>query len=131
MVRVLIVDDFRPFRRVVCSMLLKTAALQIVGEASDGLEAVRQAEQMQPDLILLDIGLPELNGIAAARQIRTASPRSKIIIVSQERDPDLVQEAFDVGAVGYVVKTKVASKLLTAVDAALEGKRFVSGAFSV
>lgn len=111
-------------------MLLKTAALQIVGEASDGLEAVRQAEQMQPDLILLDIGLPELNGIAAARQIRTASPRSKIIIVSQERDPDLVQEAFNVGAVGYVVKTKVATKLLIAVDAALEGKQFVTGAFS-
>jgi len=129
-VRVLIVEDFEPFRRFVRSMLGKVPGLQIVGEVSDGLEAVRKAEELQPDLILLDVGLPNLNGIQAAPQIHTFSPKSRIIFLTQESDPDVVQEAFNAGAVGYVVKTKVASKLLTAVDATLEGKHFISGGLS-
>jgi DNA-binding NarL/FixJ family response regulator len=130
-VRVLVVEDFEPFRRFIRSILGKNTGVEIVCEVSDGLEAVRMAGELRPDLILLDIGLPKLNGMNAARQIHTLSPKSKIIFVSQESDPDVVQEAFNVGAVGYVVKAKVASKLLTAVDATLEGKQFVSGAAAV
>ncbi len=126
-VRVLVVEDFERFRRLICSMLRKMPGLQIVGEVSDGLEAVRKAEELQPDLILLDVGLPSLNGIEAARQIRTLSPKSKIVFVTQESDPDVVREALTFGAKGYVVKTNVASDLLAAVDVALGGRPFVSG----
>ena len=131
MIRVLVVEDFEPFRRLICSMLRKMPGLQIIAEASDGLEAVRKAEELQPDLIQLDVGLPSLNGIEAARRIRTLSPKSKIVFVTQESDPDLLQEALNLGAKGYVVKTNVASDLLAAVDAALGGRSFVSGGLEV
>lgn len=72
---------------------------------SDGLEAVQQAERLQPDIILLDIGLPTLNGIEAARRIREVSPTSKILFVSENRSPDIAEEALSTGAGGYVVKS--------------------------
>jgi DNA-binding NarL/FixJ family response regulator len=125
-IRVLVVDDYEPFRRFVCSTLGKRPALQIVGEASDGAEAVRRAEELKPDLILLDIGLPALNGIEVAGRIRTLAPDSKIIFVSQESSRDLVQEALNLGAQGYVSKTGAATDLLEAVEAVLEGRQFVS-----
>lgn len=124
--RVLIVEDFVPFRRFVCSTLGTKPELQVVSEASDGLEAVQKAEELKPDLILLDIGLPSLNGIAAARQIRKLSPESKIIFLSQESSADIIQEALNLGAWAYVVKTRAQSDLLAAVDAVLQGKVFVS-----
>jgi len=127
LVRILVVDDYEPFRRFLCSMLTRKADLQIIGEALDGLEAVQKAEELQPDLIVLDIGLPTLNGIEAARQIRKFAPESKIIFVSQESSPDVVQEALGLGACGYVVKSQAQRELLAAVDAVLEGRRFVSG----
>ena len=99
-VRVLVVDDYEPFRRFVCSTLEQRPELQIVGEASDGLEAVQKAEELQPDLIVLDIGLPTLNGIEAARRIRKLSPESKILFVSQESSADVVQEALRFGRTG-------------------------------
>jgi DNA-binding NarL/FixJ family response regulator len=103
-VRALVVDDYEPFRRFICSTLRKRPELRIVGEVSDGLEAVQRAEELQPDLIVLDIGLPSLNGIEAARRIRKLSPKSKILFVSQESSADVVQEALSLGALGYVVK---------------------------
>ena len=124
--RVLVVEDFAPFRKVICSTLGGQPSLQIIAEVSDGSEAVRQAVELKPDLILLDIGLPTVNGIAAARQIREVVPDSKVIIVSQESSPDVVQEALNLGARGYVVKTRAASDLMTAVKAVLEGRQFVS-----
>jgi DNA-binding NarL/FixJ family response regulator len=130
-VRVLVVEDFEPFRRLICSMLSKIPGLQIVGEVSDGLEAVRKAEELQPDLILLDVGLPTLNGVEAARRIRKLAPASRIVFVTQESDRELVREALSLGARGWVVKTMVASNLLTAVDAALDGRQFLSGGLSV
>jgi len=125
-VRVLVVDDFEPFRRFICSTLEKRIELQVIGELSDGLEAVRKAEELQPDLILLDVGLPTLNGIEAARQIRKLSPQSKILFVSQETSTDVVQEALGLGALGYVVKTNAGIELLAAVEAVSQGRQFVS-----
>jgi DNA-binding NarL/FixJ family response regulator len=109
-----------------CSILQKRQDLCVVCEVSDGSEGVRKAEELKPDLILLDIGLPTLNGLQAARQIRELAPESKIIFVSQESSADLVHEALSLGAHGYVVKTKLESDLLAAVEAVLEGRRFVS-----
>jgi DNA-binding NarL/FixJ family response regulator len=124
-VRILVVDDHEPFRRFVCRTLGKRPWLQIVAEASDGLEAVRRAEELRPNLILLDIALPELNGIEAARRIRTLAPESKILFVSQECSDEVLREALSLGAMGYVVKTMAGSELLTAVDAVLDGRRFL------
>jgi two-component system nitrate/nitrite response regulator NarL len=126
MVRIVIVEDFVTFRRVICSILAKRQDLQVICEVSDGLEAVQRAEELKPDLILLDIGLPTLNGLQAAREIRKLAPESRIIFVSQQSSPDLVQEALSLGAQGYVAKTRLASDLLVAVDAVLEGRQFVS-----
>jgi DNA-binding NarL/FixJ family response regulator len=123
--RVLLVEDFEPFRRFIHTTLQK-AELQIIAEVSDGLEAVRKAEELQPDLILLDIGLPTLNGIEAARQIHLLSPQSKILFVSQESSADVIEEAMNSGALGYVVKAHAATELLAAVEAGREGRTFVS-----
>jgi CheY-like chemotaxis protein len=111
-------------------MLRKLPEPQIICEVADGLEAVQKAEELQPDLILLDIGLPRLNGIEAARRIRELSPASKIVFVSQESSADLVRAALDTGAWGYVVKMDAGSELLTAVNAVLRGEQFVSRRFS-
>jgi len=129
-VAVLVVEDFDPFRQFVCSTLGKRPELQIVGEASDGLEAVRKAEQLQPDLILLDIGLPSLNGIEAAQRIRELSPRSKILFVSQESSADVVQKALSLGAAGYIAKVDAGSELLAAVEAVRQGRQFISSGLS-
>ena len=125
-IRVLVVEDFAPFRQFIGSALARRCDLQIVGEAADGEEAVQKAKELQPDLILLDIGLPTLNGIEAAQRIRQVAPESKIIFVTQESSADVVQKALNSGAQGYVVKTKAATELLAAAEAVLEGKQFLS-----
>ena len=127
--RVLVVDDFDAWRRFVCSALQKNPELQIVGEASDGLEAVQRASELLPDLIVLDLGLPKLNGIEAARQIRAKSSKSKILFVSQESSADIIEAALNAGGLGYVLKTRAETDLLPAVEAVLEGRRFVSSGF--
>lgn len=124
--RILVVDDFEPWRRFACSTLSKERGLQIVGEASDGLEAVQKAVELEPDLILLDISLPSLNGIEAARRIREMVPEAKIVFLSEESSVDVVQEAMSFGACGYVFKSMAASDLLTAVETVLSGLKFVS-----
>jgi DNA-binding NarL/FixJ family response regulator len=128
-VRVVVVEDHEQFRRFICSTLGKAPELQVVGIVSDGLAAVQKAAELQPDLILLDIGLPTLNGIEAARRIRKLSPQSKILFVSQESSADVVKGALATGARGYVVKTDAGSELLTAVDAVLRGEQFVGRRF--
>jgi DNA-binding NarL/FixJ family response regulator len=100
--------------------------LQIIGEVSDGLEAIQKVEQLKPDLIFLDIGIPTLNGFDAAREIRRRVRESKIIFLTLECDEDLMQEAFTLGASGYVVKTLAGSDLLAALEAVTSGKQFAS-----
>ncbi|HEY2646453.1 MAG TPA: response regulator transcription factor, partial [Candidatus Acidoferrales bacterium] len=100
--------------------------IEIVCEVSDGLEAVQKAQELKPDLVLLDIGLPKLNGIEVARLIRQVSPGSKIIFISQDDSPDVVQEALKSGGQAYVYKARAGKELLPAVDAVISGDRFVS-----
>ncbi len=124
--KILVVDDFEPFRRFACSKLEERPSFQIVGEASDGVDAVRRAVELQPDLILLDIGLPVLNGIKAARQIRKHAPGLKIVFVSLDSSPDVVQEVLALGNCGYVHKARAENDLLDAVEAVRQGRQFVS-----
>jgi len=123
-IRVLVVEDFAPFRDFIRSTLGKRPDLEIICEVADGLEAVQQAALLKPDLILLDIGLPTLNGIDAAREIRKLAPESKILFVSQESSGDVLQEAFDLGAWGYVAKARSATDLPLAVEAVISEKCF-------
>src|SRR5262249_16986706 len=129
-VRVLIVDDYEPWRRFTRLALLAYDKLQIVGEVSDGLEAIEKARQLRPDLILLDIGLPQLNGMEAARKIRVVSPFSKILFVSENRAWDLAEEGLRLGASGYVIKSGAAGELVGAIRVVLEGGQFVSPSLS-
>ena len=123
---ILLVDDFAPWRHYVSTTLQKQPKFRIIDEASDGVEAVQKVRQLKPDLILMDVGLPILNGIDAARQIRQISPSSKILFLSENRSPDVAEEALGAGAAGYVVKSDAARQLLPAVEAVLQGKPFVS-----
>ena len=100
--------------------------MRVICEVGDGLHAVEKAQELRPDLILLDIGLPGLNGIEAARQVLKLIPETKIIFLTQETSAEVVREALDVGARGYVVKSQAGSELLGAIEAVLQGKRFVS-----
>ena len=129
-IRVFVVEDSEEFRNFICSTLGERPELQIVGEDSDGLQAVQRADKLQPDLILLDIGLPSMNGIAAARRIRELSPKSKILFVSQESSVDVVQEGLALGALGYVVKSDAGKELLTAVEAVIQGRQYLSSGLS-
>lgn len=124
--RVLAVDDFEPWRSFVSSALQQQLDLQTFLEVSDGLEAVCKAENLRPDLILLDIGLPTLNGIEAASRIRDVSPSSKILFLSEESSPEVAEAALEAGGTGYVVKSDAGRELLTAVKALSEGKRYIS-----
>lgn len=129
-VRTLVVDDFEPWRHFVRSILQVKSDVEIADVASDGLEAVQKAERLQPDLIVLDISLPKLDGIDAARQIRAVAPKSKILFLSQVSDADVVRAALRVGARGYVVKDDAVRDLVAAVEAVVLGKHFFSNALS-
>jgi DNA-binding NarL/FixJ family response regulator len=128
--RIMVVDDFKEWRLKVCSILEESRELLVVGEASDGAEAVQKAQELQPDLIVLDIGLPKLSGIEAAPRISELSPGSKIIFLSQDNDAGTIQAAFGTGASGYVHKLSAGTQLLNAVAAVLQGHRFVTGGIS-
>jgi DNA-binding NarL/FixJ family response regulator len=125
-IRVLAVEDYEPFRDWLRSTLKQLPELQVIAEAADGMTAVEKAEALRPDLILLDIGLPALNGFEAARRIRRLSPRSKILFVTENSSRDMAAEALRLGAAGYVVKRDAARELLPAVESVLGGRQFVS-----
>jgi DNA-binding NarL/FixJ family response regulator len=130
LIRILVVDDYEPWSRYISTTLQKQPELEVSGQVSDGLQAVQQAHELQPDLILLDIGLPTINGIEAARRIRKVSPSSKILFVSENRALEIAEEALNTGAGGYVLKSDAATELLPAIKAVLEGKRFVSASLA-
>jgi DNA-binding NarL/FixJ family response regulator len=107
-------------------MLAARPDFQIIAEASDGQQAVQMAEELKPDLILLDIGLPTLNGIEAGRRISRVLPDAEILFVSHDNDPDVVAAALSGGAKGYVHKLDVTKDLLPAMQAVLRGEHFTS-----
>jgi len=125
-VRVLIVDDFDPWRVFLVQQLSRQPRMRVIECASDGLEGVQRAEELQPDLILLDISLPKLNGIEVARKVRKLVPKAKILFLSSNADPDVVRAAFCAGGGGYVLKADAGGGLSAGVQAVLLGKQYVS-----
>lgn len=123
--RTFVVDDVKDFRQLVCSMLERIEC-EVVGEAADGLQAVVKVQQLQPDLVLLDLGLPTLNGIEVARRIRKLSPDTKILFVTQNSCREIAEGALRTGANGYLLKSE-ASDLLVAVETVIRGEQYVSG----
>jgi DNA-binding NarL/FixJ family response regulator len=123
-VRILVVDDFDPWQ--VCSILGARPELRAIAEAADGLEAVQKAEELKPGLILLDIGLPNLDRLEAANRIRQAAPNAAIIFLTENRGKDVVRAALSTGARGYVLKTDAGRQFLTAMATVLRGNDFVS-----
>ncbi len=119
-------DDSLAWRRAVRSILERHSDLVIIGECSDGLEAVQKSEELQPDLVLLDIGLPGLNGVEAARRIRNVAPASRILFLSSYHWPEIVHEAMSVGALGLIVKLNVSHELLPAIRTVLRDQQFFS-----
>lgn len=126
LVRVLVVDDVELWQTFVHMHLDKEPNLHVIGVATDGLDAVRKAEKLRPNLILLDISLPGLNGLEVARQIRKVAATSTILFLSGESDPDVVRHAFSAGGLGYVLKSDAARDLIAGIESVLFGRRFVS-----
>jgi len=125
-IRILVVDDHEVVRRSIRSTLSVNPGIDVVGEAVDGEEAVKRTGELHPDIVLLDISLPGISGLDAARTIRIVSPESRIIFVSQHDSKRLAKDALSIGALGYVVKSDAGRDLLVAIQAAQEGRNFVS-----
>lgn len=125
-IRLLVVDDYKPWREWLRSKLGDSYRFRIVEEAHDGYDALAKAHKLNPDLVLLDTGMPGLSGIETASLLRAAVPNAKIIFLSQNDDRDLVRAALDDGACGYVLKTEAESDLLPSIEAVFEGERFCS-----
>ncbi|RPI21257.1 MAG: response regulator [Acidobacteria bacterium] len=123
---VLIADDKRSFRRAVSSLLKELPELRLSVEAEDGTEALEQAARLKPDLVLLDVGLPKINGVEAAAEIRAVAPNAKIMFLTQHESPDFVSAAIRAGALGYVLKVDAGSELLPAAMAVLRGQQYLS-----
>jgi DNA-binding NarL/FixJ family response regulator len=122
--RVLVADDQEAFRRRVCLTLAARTNLEVCAEAANGQEAVEKAREFNPDLIILDITMPVLNGLDAARQIHKPLPQTPILILSVHKSKQLIEEAMKIGARGYVTKAEAGQKLMQAVDSVLQNQTF-------
>jgi DNA-binding NarL/FixJ family response regulator len=119
-VRVLVVDDFERWRKFLRTTIQDIPEVVVVGEASDGLEATEKTAKLRPDIVLLDIGLPLMNGIEVAGEIRKVSPESMMVFVTENPSSDVIEECFRAGASGYVVKSSAGNDLIFAIQAAIK-----------
>ena len=125
--KVLLVDDHAVMREGLAA-LLTAAGIDVIGTASNGREAVRLARELTPDVVVMDISMPDLNGIEAARQIRVRAPSVRIVILSMHANREHVHQALSAGATGYVLKEAAATEVVTAVRAVAAGRRYLSPA---
>lgn len=124
-VRVLVVDDFDLWRQFIVLALAERSEIQIVAEAENGSTAIQKAKELQPDIMILDIGLPDIDGLQVARQISVLSPKTRIIFLTETYGQDMVAAALGAGGLGYVVKSHAAKDLIPALQAVLLGDRFI------
>lgn len=124
MIQILLADDHALMRRGIRDLLESDAELEVVGEASDGREAVRMAEKLRPDVMIMDLAMPELNGLDAIRQIRSDVPDVQLLVFSMHDSEELIREVFAAGARGYVLKNDVALYLVEAVKSLARHKPF-------
>jgi DNA-binding NarL/FixJ family response regulator len=124
--RILIADDHGLVRRGARAVLQTQRGWKVVAEAANGHEAVEKAIQLKPDVAVLDLGMPELSGVGAARQIRAAVPEVKVLVLTMHESDQMVQLALDAGAHGYILKSDLTDTLPKAVKAVVEGKRFLT-----
>ena len=130
LLRILVVDDHEMVRRGICALLRAEPDFEVICEAADGIEAVERAEKLQPDVIVLDISMPGMNGLEAARRIRRGSPLSKIVFLSQHDTIETIREAFRAGGYGYVAKSDAAHDLISAVRSVSQKKCYVNARFA-
>jgi DNA-binding NarL/FixJ family response regulator len=131
LIRIIVVDDYTPWRDFVSLLCKKRPDFEIVAEVSDGCGALGKCEELAPDVVLLDLGLPGLNGMEVLKGLRSGRACSaKVIMVTNEASGEIVREAFRLGAEGYVLKTSAGRDLLPAIDGVLKGENFISSALS-
>lgn len=124
-VRILLADDNRAVRGDVRTLLNSRPGWRVVAEAENGLEALEKSRQLQPDVVILDYSMPELDGISAIPMIRSAAPQTEIVVLTVHDAPFTVRRAVDAGARGYVVKTEIIKNLVPAVEAASQHRTFI------
>jgi DNA-binding NarL/FixJ family response regulator len=129
-IRILLADDHKVLRAGLRSLIEKESGFEIVGEAADGREAVRKDKELSPDLVIMDIGMPELNGIEATRQIRGSRKSARVLILSMQADRQFVVRAFSAGACGYLLKDCAFEELIQAIRVVMGGKPYVSPSIS-
>lgn len=125
-IRILVVDDHPVVRHGLKTLLKGRPEWEIVDEAGDGVEAVEKVDRLKPDVVVLDVSMPRMNGLDACRLIRQNAPKSEVLIVTQHDSPQMMREALSAGARGYIVKTNAARDLLAAVEAVSEHRPFTS-----
>jgi len=123
-IRILVVDDHQLVRRGICRVLRQQPDFHIVGEASDGAEAITKAKEHQPDVVVLDIAMPELNGLAATPAIKKVAPQAQVLIVTDYDSPEYASLAFGVGARGFIPKSDITRELAAAVRKVNRGESF-------
>jgi two-component system NarL family response regulator len=120
-----VADDFENWRRAIVSILAEEPDFEVIFQASDGVEAVQKCWELKPDILVMDVGLPKLSGLEAARQIREISPDTKILFLSANTSREVLQEALRLGAAGYILKMNAGCELLQAVRAAVRNEEFL------
>jgi DNA-binding NarL/FixJ family response regulator len=118
--RVLLADDFEPWRSHVRSFLQSNTEWEIVAETCDRLEAIHRTQTLYPDVVILDVSMPRLDGLQAARKIHQISPDCAIVFLTENSDEDVIEAALEAGAAGYVQKRELAAKLMPTLQAALQ-----------